>query len=316
MLVQGQPRLDAMNVLISLYKGYGMGDAVKMSAVLKHVRKYRPYWNIVFRAQDGQEQVGSGIAHQTCCYDQALPDLYYHHEVQITLYDQWRGYTDRPNTQVSLCLKDHFDLDWDHECGRYEINPRSDAKEAALGVLRACDRSYDGEDWVAVHYQGDSARCNKNLTHLQALSVCRAVEKAGARPILLDWRDESPLPDTARIPTVGRFGFSRAFGRSPEMNAAIIARCRAFIGVDSGPAKCASATDIPSLIVWTKHHPARFHDPAPNTVHLVPEGFHNMLPLSGLTNGVIEWFEKWYNVGTYVGCPVGQIIQWINDVLC
>ena len=57
-----------LNVLISLHRGYGLGDAVQMSAVLRHVVAARPEWHIDYQAEEGRHQVGRGIVDNTFAY--------------------------------------------------------------------------------------------------------------------------------------------------------------------------------------------------------------------------------------------------------
>lgn len=98
------------------------------------------------------------------------------------------------------------------------------------------------------------------------------------------------------------------------MNCAVISQCEAFIGIDSGPGKCASATNTPSLIIWTGHHPSPFHDPAPNTTHLVPQGFHGMHPVYN-DPGVVSWFDSHYNIRHYQNDLSEQVHLWLQEVL-
>ena len=106
-----------MNVLISLHRGYGLGDAVQISSVLRHVAKYRPEWKVDYKAEEGKHQVGRGIVHSTRPYGASNVYTIYDAEVQICLYDTWHGYTDRPNTRVTSALHDHFGLGWDDTAG-------------------------------------------------------------------------------------------------------------------------------------------------------------------------------------------------------
>ncbi len=302
-----------MNVLISLHCGYGLGDAVQMSAVLQHARKYRPHWVIDFQAEKGRECVGNGIAHNTFVYGDPYPSPNYDAEVQILLYDTWANWHDRPNTRVSSCLHERFDIPWDAECGRYQINISRDAEFGAAYAVRKTWTGGAGRA-VAFHYRGDSSPDRKNLTHSQASNICDAIYKRGRVPLLLDWRNESPIAIEPGVGTTGREHYSKSWGRDAEMNCAVIQQCEAFVGIDSGPSKCASATDTPALVVWTGHHPAPFHDPAPNTTHLVPTGYHGLEPVCN-DRGVIEWFEANHNVRQYENDPVREIEKWLAEVL-
>ena len=298
-----------INVLIKLYKGYGLGDAVQMSAVLRHVTKYRRNWVVDFQAERGRQCVGNGIVTgKTFVYGEPYPSDHYDAEVEIILYDTWANLGDRPNTRVSSCLHERFGLDWDRECGSYFIEVSDKALEA-VDILTACNPKL-----VAVHYQGDSSPDKKNLTHIQAAAICKEIEKLGYTPLLLDWRNISPLPDRNSICTTGGIPKSKEWGGDAEMNCAVISQCKAFIGIDSGPSKCASATDTPALVIWTGHHPAPFHDPAPNTTHLVPQGYHGLEPVCG-NQCVVKWFERNYSVRQYDHDPVSEVTSWLKGVL-
>ncbi len=291
-----------------------------MSAVLRHVAAARKHWRIDFQAQEGQHCVGRGVAQNTFAFGRPYPSPRYDAEVQILLYDTWPNFHDRPNTRVATCLHDRFGLPWVAEHGRYRVEVSRKSADAASALLRGHDdheevrrkngvRSGFRKDWryVAVHYMGDSSPDRKNLTHSQADDVCQAIIGLGFNPVILDWRRRSPLPyRLLRTP--------EAWGGDAEMVCAIIAQCEAFVGIDSGPSKCASSTDTPSLVVWTGHHPAPFHDPAPNTTHLVPRGYHGLEPVCD-DSGVVRWFEAHHAVRQYDSGPVAEIRRWLAETL-
>lgn len=291
-------------VLISLHRGYGLGDAVKMSAVLRHVAKYRPDWRFDFQAEVGRYCVGAGIASRCFAYGEPYPCDRYDAEVQILLFNNWYGFTDRPNTQVGRCLKDRFDLPWDRTCGEYLIRVSPESLSAVQTLLGGDPRRF-----VALHYEGDSAQIKKNLTHEQVYEICRRIESLGYEPLILDWRKRSQLPERYR-----RLHTPRHWGGDAEMVTAVISQCSAFIGIDSGPAKCASATSVPTMVVWHGHHPAEFHDPAPNTTHLCPVGYHDLAPVCG-NPGVVKWYEANYNTRLYRSDLVVGVEAWLTGIL-
>lgn len=292
-----------MNILISLHKGYGLGDAVQVSAVLRHVVKYRPAWKIDYRSEEGRHQVGRGIVASTFAFGEQNPSDHYDAEVEILLFDTWANWGDRPNTRVSSCLHERFGLDWDAECGRYRVNVSDSAVKAAKALL-----TNGAGRQVAIHYRGDSSPDKKNLSHKQAEEICGHVDRLGYVPVILDWRRSCQIRECLKIST------PQDWGGNAEMVCAVISQCRAFVGIDSGPSKCASATNTPSLVVWTRHHPAPFHDPSPNTTHLVPDGYHGLEPVCN-DRGVIDWFESHYNVRQYDNDPVTQVKKWLSKTL-
>lgn len=297
-----------INVLISLHRGYGLGDAVQMSAVLRHVKKYRPEWRVDFKAERGHEKVGCGLVANTFVYGEPFPTDHYDAEVEILLYDTFANWYDRPNTRVASCLHERFGMGWDADCGRYCVRVSAEAEVKAQVLLWGRDGPPQWSNIVAVHYQGDSSQESKNLNNAQAWEVCRIIERAGYTPVVLDWRDRCPFNDYRRIVA------PKSWGGDAEMVCAVISQCAAFIGIDSGPSKCASATDTPALVIWTGHHPAPFHDPAPNTTHLVPVGYHNLQPVCN-SPGVIRWFEDHHTIRQYMHDPVNEVGGWLAGVL-
>lgn len=299
-----------MDVLISLHKGYGLGDAVQMSSVLRHVVKYRPNWRVTYQAEDGYQLVGNGLVDYTVVYGKPYPRDHYDAEIQIILHEVWRGYSNKPNTRVSYALDKFFDIPWDSECAKYHIHIDSMSAIAASAMLYGCTRLGEVRNkrrCVAIHYQGDSVPSKKNLTHSQIENLCNFIEDIGCEPIIIDFRNRCLIKNQRRLSS------PLHWGRDAQMNAAVIAQCAAFIGIDSGPAKCASATDTPSLVIWTGHHPAQFHDPAPNTTHLVPHDHHTRLPVG--SDEVVDWFKTNYNVLTYTLDPIAQAESWLYATL-
>lgn len=293
-----------MNVLVSLHRGYGLGDAVKMSAVLRHIAKYRPDWQFDFQAEEGRHCVGAGIASNHFAHGAPYPCVRYDAEVQLLLFNKWYGFTDRPNTQVARCLKDRLDLSWDPACGEYLVKVSLDSLSAVQTLLGGDPRRF-----VALHYEGDSAQDKKNLTDGQAEEICWAIENLGYEPLILDWRKRCGLPDKYR-----KLRTPKHWGGDAEMVTAIISQCSAFVGIDSGPAKCASATTTPSMVIWRGHHPAEFHDPAPNTIHLCPVGYHDLAPVCG-DPGVVRWYEDHYNTRLYRNDLVIGVQAWLTGIL-
>jgi hypothetical protein len=278
-----------------------LGDAVQVSAVLRHVAAARPNWRICYQAEEGKHQVGWGIVANTFAYGDPCPVSHVDAEVQILLFDTWAGWHDRPNTRVSSCLHERFGLSWRAEYGRYQVNVSEEVRAQARRLMPSILGRY-----VALHYRGDSSPERKNLSHEQAAAICTVIRRVGGCPLLLDWRREWPLHEKRVTPGL--------HGCAADINCAVISECAAYIGIDSGPSKCASATDAPSLVVWTGHSPIPFHDPADNTTHLIPLGFKGLFPVVDDPK-VIAWFVGRYNIRWYDGDPVDEIKRWLMEVL-
>ena len=308
-----------MNILIKLYPGYGVGDAVQMSSVLRHVVEAHPDWKIDYGAEEGKHQAGRGIVTNTFALGRSTPSEKYDAEIEIVLYDTYMAWTDRPNTRVTSCLHSQFGLPWKSEYARYEINVSGDVNQQMEVAIRkflagGVYRQRPFKKPVALHYRGDSAPLKKDLSDNQADQICDFILARDRTPLIIDWRNTSPVSNRIDVCTTGRELFSREYGRNLERNTALIAQCEAFIGIDSGPAKCASATNTPALVIWTGHHPAVFHDPSPNTTHLVPNGYGMKSPVFGNID-VMNWFEDHYQYRVYETDPIAQIKRWLEEVL-
>jgi hypothetical protein len=278
---------------------------------LRHLAKYRPDWIIDYVADPGRYSAAIGHVRHALTYADPLPmdRMRYDREIDVKLYDTFSAWTDRPNTRVVSCLHEKFGMPWDRECGGYVVNVTDEARAAALEFFGHLDvrllQKGQRCKVVAIQYQGDCWTDRKNLTHGQAAQICYRVSELGRVPLLLDWRNTSPITATMpEVRTVGKLPHADAWGRDAQMNSAIIQQCEAFIGIDSGPGKCASAVGTPALICWTKLHPALFHDPCETTTHLVPGNHRDMDLLQGKggvpgDGGVGDWFEANYRWRTY-----------------
>lgn len=272
-----------------------------MSAVLRHLAKHHPTWRIDYQAEAGKHCVGRGIVVNTFAFGEPYPHDHYDLWFELLLYDTWANWSDRPNTRVSSVLHEIFQLGWDAECGRYQVQV-SDSSAKAARTLLGSDKC------VAVHYMGDSSQDRKNLSHDQAAAICKLIERRGYVPVILDWRCSCPIIDYHKLRSPS------SWGMDAEMICAVISQCRAFIGIDSGPSKCASTTDAPALVTWTGHNPIPFHDPAPNTTHLVRECYHGLYPVVSNVEA-IKWFEDHNNVRWFYKDLAGGIEKWLDDVL-
>ena len=307
-------------ILFHLRGGYGLGDAVQWTIILKHLRKYRPDWRISVQIGRGLHSAFHGLCHKAVYEDQNPAD--FDQVVDLDLEDSYVHFADRPSSKTVFNLRLQFGLDYDPECGGYEIRVHLPVMAHAERWLRSVAKPeimyHNGEPRdtglfraVFLHYRGGSSKQRKDIEHWQAEVIVNAIRQSGRTPILLDWSD-SPL-DAVRVPDKVWGGFGNG---DAEIMAAMIRQGEAFVGIDSGPGKVASATDTPSLIVWTKHHPARYHDPAENTEHLIPSDWRGMQP--------IEWdierekfFEANYHYRTYQGehGMVGEVVEWLRETL-
>lgn len=284
---------NPVHVLISLHPGYGLGDHVQLTSVARHLLAARPHWQIDFQGDAGKSDAMLGLVRRVFTHgDGAADPSAYDRIIDINLYDTLADWTDRPNTRVAACLHEKFGLPWVRELGGYRVAITEEAMLRAPFFLPT-------PPTVAFHCAGMSAMERKDLTFLEASGIRNAI--TGMNHHCLN------MPATP----------------SAQLNCAIISQCSAFIGIDSGPSKCAAATSTPSLVCWTKNHPALYFDPAPNVTHLVPVEHRTMDVFRG-TTAAVDWFEANYNFRVYDPSPVagydntglvGQIAVWLREVL-
>jgi ADP-heptose:LPS heptosyltransferase len=295
--------MSKLRVLIRLLHGYGLGDTIQTTVVLKHIRKYRPNWIVDYQCGWTGERAAVNIVNQVFADDQPNPNQY-DKIIEIQPLDNFMNFTDQPNTKTTAMLKD-FGIPYDLSLGRYEFPISVPVQSKANRLLRDAGVEQD-QKWRAVilHYEGHGSRARKSLQHWQAQDIIDAIRQTGRVPVVLDHERTAVVKNATCL-----------YPEGAETVAALINACEAFIGVDSAPAHIASATETPTLVCWTKHHPMQFHDPAPNTLHLVPDTHHSMYPV--VDPDIMAWFHEHYLYCTYTGENglVANAIEWLIETL-
>ncbi len=295
---------------------------MQFTSVLKHLARHRPDWIVDVVAGRGKHTALEGLCHRV--YHDQEPEPRGPYESQATLgwYENYAGYPDRPNSKVTNCLAEVFGLGWDADLGSYEIRLGAAVRQKACDYLRGIgckEIAPEKFNAVVVHYEGNTSIWKKNLKHWQARGICDFIIRSGRVPVLLDWDGRSPLPDGKSVfcPGCGNDDIWGGFGSGDAALIAALVHCaEAFVGIDSGPGKCASSTRTPVLIVWRDHHPVQFDDPNPTTVHLIPSDWQRLPPCE--KPGVAEFFEKHYRFETYHGGEhglVGGVRSWLARTL-
>lgn len=287
---------------------HGLGDALQLSVVLKHLKRYRPDWEVDVLAGRGKHSALEGLCHASYHDQGQFPTGPYDQLLGITFAENYNNFHDgRPGSKVTNCLRDEFGLDeWDADLGRYYCHRPAEAGGRAEEYLRSvgCAKNEGGKyNAVVLHYAGNTSEQKKNLAHWQAEALVDLARKLGRVPVVLDWDDRCPLADQKRAfcPRPGEGDIWGNFGSGDAATiACLVHAAEAFVGIDSGPAHVAAATDTPSLVCWIGHHPMQFFDPAPNCLHLVPAAHRQMPPLCNEPR-MVPVFEKLYRFTTYEG---------------
>ncbi len=287
------------NVLIEFR--HGLGDAVQLAVVLKHLQRQRPEWDVDVASLVGKHSAFRGLCRRSLVLGRDAVDRAAYGRVFELGWDECRaGHADRPSTKAARCLDEVFGLAPEPELFRYAIHCGEEARERARryleGVCGAGPR--DGRyPAVLLHYQGNTSGGQKDLDHDVADEVCAAVRRSGLVPVLLDWDRRSPLLADPHLhcPGADHELWGGTGTGDAEALAALIEQATLMIGVDSGPLHVAGATSTPTLGVWTEHHPVHFFDLASNVTHLVPEGH------ARLAHGpaALRYFEGHYRHRAY-----------------
>lgn len=310
-----EPVLRKVRVLIRTCSGFGLGDIVQASIVLKHLARYRPNWLVDMLVPRG---TGSGLRHLCNAVHESEPDLSGYDSVfDWHLTETYPQAFDRPLTKHAYALQHTFLIpEYDQDLSRAEclVSPR--ALHRARRWCRLTFPSANGDNWpiVLVHYRGGSSGHRKDLQDWQALEICDLIKQAGRTPVLLDWSKKCPFLASVIKPFDELWGVPGA--GDAEVIGGLVMCAEAYIGIDSGPAKIASTTDTPALICWTKNHPLRYHDPADNTTHLVPQDWSQAEPICG-DERLIKFFQSFYRFREYSAEHqlVSRVAEWLAFTL-
>lgn len=281
-----------VRILFDLKSGWGLGDAVQSSILWKHLKRYRPHWRIDVRCPRGVHAAIAPFVHRVWDVDDTV-DGEYDAVQSLGWTDCFETFADRPSTKVAFALKNVFGIEeYDPALGRYEVVPTPEDWQLARRIANKC-----GLPMVVIHNEGNSHPEKKNVPELYG-EISYDCSRIGS--------------GIASIPNGSTLGAGRL--------AAEISLSSAFIGIDSGPGKVASATDTPTLICWTGHHPLRYHDPAPNTTHLMPATWAFLPPFDELENetakDVSSYFHNNYQFRTYrPGELAHEACRWLRETL-
>lgn len=284
---------------------HGLGDAVQFTAVLKALRRREPQREIDVFCLRGKHSALTGLCRRAYHEQELRPaEAEYDELLNLAWAECDRVYSGLPCTKTVRCLDEVFGITPTADELRYEIQIASAARERVRAYLQdVCQsRTSDGERFpvLLLHYEGNTATAQKNLSHRAAHRICAWAMCAGLVPVVLDWDGRSPLPDGRRIhcPGVSAQDLWGGFGSGDaEVLAALIEQSTVCVGIDSGPLHVAAATTTPTLGIWTGHHPLQYFDLADNVTHLVPENWQSKPP--GSHPPAAETFTRFYEFETY-----------------
>ena len=278
----GEAPHDGENVLIKFR--HGLGDAVQVTSVLRHLEHYHPDWHIEVASLIGKHSAFHGLCGKVSLLNGKHPRRKeIDREYNLDWHECATCYPDSPSTKAERCMREVFELAPIERLCRYVIKTPDAAFEIAHRYLRQICKVSLGDDCrypvVLLHYQGNTSAEYKDLPHELARDLCDRIIEAGSVPVILDWDDRSPLPDGKRIhnPRVDLELWDGMGTGDAAVLAALTELSTLMVGVDSGPLHVAGATSTPTIAVWTGHHPLHYMALADNMTHLVPENHRELL---------------------------------------
>lgn len=296
-----QENIVGMRVLHKF--NHGLGDCVMFRAVLNHLRHYNPDWENYVVTGRGKHTAFKGLAE---CLTE-VPDLTWGKVYDHDWPECWQNYRDVPGTKAAQCIQNKFHLKASWSLLTYDFSPGDDAKEMAVGYVESLPKN---KGFVLIHYEGNTSRDNKNLSHGQVIPLCDWLISADYTPVILDWDFRSSLPDQKRIfcPNAKNPIWQNLGSGDFETLSGLCSLAKAAVTIDSGPQKVCFATGVPTVAVWVRHHPLHYCDNVKNAIHVVPNDHLDYLRGNKGQGG--EFFYRNYKYITYPkGKPTGTIIQ-------
>jgi FkbM family methyltransferase len=284
---------------------HGLGDAVQLTSVLRHLSQYRPEWTVDVASLVGKHSCFEGLCRRSLRINQdRISPGDYDRVFLLDWHECNTSYADSPSTKVERCLREVFQITPDPSLCRYSMTSSPEAVAAAKAYLQSIcgdpPETQQGRFPAAViHYEGNTSARRKNLSRDAIRELCDGLLRDGITPIILDWDRRSPLPNdrTIHCPDVNHPLWGRSGTGDAQTIAALIHQSSLMVGIDSGPQKVAGATDTPTLAVWTEHHPVHYFGLSPNVLHLVPHD--HARHIRGQRDVGLRYFQSNYHHETY-----------------
>lgn len=240
----------------------GLGDHVQFTVVLRHLQVLRPDLEIDIQCNHWCRSLFTGLARNIYSHEQQPPGPY---EIAHTVRckepkkELQSAYPDSPSTKSEIFLRENLKLAPRLDLCRYA--------RLAVGIRSS------GPPYCLIHHQGASWPARKNVHETALRPLIAELLLAGIEPVLLDWKNRSPLRYVRGVRHVGREGGCMEAGHL----ACLAAGATLNVGIDSGPGHIFGCVERPALIVWTGHHPLHYYGLSPNVTHLIPAGHERMI---------------------------------------
>ncbi len=263
---------------------HGLGDYVQFTVVLGHLAREFPDWRVDVAARSEMHHMLRGAGARNVLQLEE-PHGEYVYTVAVSWPEPDRCYPDTPSTKAERCLRELFAIRPRADLCRYHV---AFDRQHVTAAARYMATLPNARGMVLLHYQGNSARRAKNLDESIARSVARTVCDCGYTPVVLDWDHRSRIVDNQAV-------HRAEIATDPATIAALAARAKLCIGIDSGPGHVFGSDTLgaPTLIAWRRHHPVHYYGLADHVTHVVPTNHEHYL--RGDANRGREFFRHHYN---------------------
>ena len=281
-----------MNKKLFAWKAKALGDCMLGQTYLRHWKQSNPNTELHLECEPGTEQIFQPVV------DHVYPLVHpFYWRTEGEQFDQtpmnpepiqfvrpvhwYPGHASTKTTQA--ILQEHWEFD--RSLYKWEIHPTAEQFQKVDEYIS--DQLPSDKPFALIHYKGTAQPQNKDLTDSEAELAARLLIELGITPVVLHTADNSiPFADQQtifhpRYASTPMFRHEQLRGGLVESGliAALIQRATALIGIDSGPEHIALATDTPTFIYYTYHHPVTVFDPTPSHItHLVPDDIGVLVP--------------------------------------
>lgn len=312
-----------MKVLVRLYANSrdrrGLGDAVQLVIILKHLKKTHPNWEIYTETSSGKESCFTGFVKHTFNIEESPANPKDFEKVYNLFFGEPNKSTSElavkyqvPATKTTTTLVEDFQIIPDPLLFKYDINISAQIHRIVKSYLSTIP-SKNGI--ITIHPHAISTPHNKDIDDKDLSMICDSLIHNGYTPLILDWKD-SDLPDQKRIFSPMRN--NSIWMGQPHGNAGVIAsiisQSKLFIGVDSGPLHVAGTTKTPTIGYWKFHHPIHFYDLSDNVTHMTPCE-HLKYMYSDNKRLLDDYFQRNYKHRWYSGCRKTAIVDTIYETI-
>jgi len=303
--------------------GHGLGDNAQFAIVLKHLKKYHPDWNIDIEVPQGTTSFFTGLCRNADAiessilkslriakYCSIISAMYGYNGMKIENTEEYTKKYDQvidvsfsmpktnfdsvPSTKTTECITETFHMEPIKALYQYQVNiiekDRDKVDHYTTKILKG--------DFAIIHYIPRlQVRYFKSFEVETLEKICKKIIKNKLVPVILDWKNESSLPDQKAIfcPERNHWLWEGNSWAEAGRLAALIERAKLYIGIDSGPTHIAGTTKTPSIAVWTTHHPINYYDGMnSNVLHLLPNNADDFIHSQEDREVAIKFFKKNY----------------------